>query len=102
MKAEILSLACPACGSRSVIYSCEPKCCFNHVCADCHTAFELLTRDLGGQFRADPPEREPDGSEPTSECARCHELTVYRAGGHVVCTSCFALLELEFSEVTPG
>ncbi len=101
MKAEILSPPCPACGSRNIIYSCEPKCCFNHVCGDCQTSFQLVTRLAGGELRAEPPEKEPEGTDPTAECARCHELTVYSAGGQVVCTSCFARLELAMEEIAP-
>lgn len=102
MRAEILRPGCPSCGSSNVVYSCEPKCCFNHVCGDCHATFELATRDLGGEFAAESPDQPPDCSDPTTECARCHALTVFHARDKVVCTSCLALLELEFEEVTPG
>ena len=42
-----LTIACPSCGSTDVTYTCEPKCCFNHICAACYTTFELATEALG-------------------------------------------------------
>ena len=38
---------CPQCNSADVVYSCEPKCCYNHVCAECRSTFELNTVKTG-------------------------------------------------------
>jgi hypothetical protein len=103
MKLLDLTVACPHCGSRNVIYSCEPTCCFNHVCGDCLASFELLTRDLGGELAVvenQPGER--DSTAPTVACARCESLEVHRvddgaSSNQLVCVSCHAHLELDFS-----
>jgi len=95
-----LELRCPACGSVKVAYSCEPECCFNHVCEDCLASFQVATRDLGqmaGHVIADGVE--VDSCSPTASCARCHSLRVRSidrdaASGRAVCIDCQALLEL--------
>lgn len=103
MKAAIPVVACPSCGSHSVVYSCEPKCCFNHVCGDCHCTFELQTRALGGELpEVEAPERPLEACDPTAECARCHSLTVYQVGDRYVCLSCSALLVVEYTEISPA
>jgi len=98
-----LRVSCPACGSANVAYSCEPECCFNHVCEDCLNSFQLATRDLGVQaaeLSDGLPER--DSCAPTAACARCHSLGVRSIDGEeggstkVVCVKCRALLELTF------
>lgn len=96
-----LTIACPACGSTDVTYTCEPKCCFNHICAACYTTFELATealgRTLGGLVA---PETERDCLAPTVACAQCGSIDVYALGGadapagHLLCTTCHALLKL--------
>mgnify|MGYP001619709065 CR=1 FL=1 len=45
-----ISPACPSCGSREITYTCEPKCCFNHVCNHCHASFMLVTEKLGREL----------------------------------------------------
>src|SRR5512140_2335369 len=103
MRATIPTVRCPVCQSSSITYSCEPKCCFNHVCDDCHSTFELITRDLGSQLRGvEPPERALDACDPTAECARCHSVTVYQAGNQYTCLSCSALLALDYTEIAPA
>ncbi len=67
-----LHVACPKCGSSDVVYSCKPECCFNHVCGQCFTTFELGTSRVGeaaGDFGPIPPD--PDPSAPTAP----HPLT---------------------------
>jgi hypothetical protein len=96
-----LTTTCPACGSKDIVYSCEPACCFNHVCSSCLNSFELLTRDLGESgpsMDMEPEERDP--CAPTVACARCKSLNVYMAGenpARLSCASCHAMLELVFS-----
>jgi hypothetical protein len=96
-----LKIACPGCGSNNLVYSCDPACCFNHVCGDCLNNFELLTRDLGETIAfADTEPEEKDTCAPTVACARCKSLSVYataESSMKLFCASCHALLELEFS-----
>ena len=100
-----LTFSCPNCGSPDVAYSCEPECCFNHVCGDCLSSFEPFTSDLGGELavgRAGSPEK--DSCAPTVACARCGGLEVLALAGEgsenrVVCGDCRALLVLGFSTV---
>src|SRR5580704_350077 len=82
MTTEPLRINCPKCGSGNIAYSCEPDCCFNHVCGDCLANFQLVTRDLGQRFqnhRAQPVSEdgeESDSCAPTVACAKCHGLSV--------------------------
>jgi DNA-directed RNA polymerase subunit RPC12/RpoP len=104
VKTRKLQIACPSCGSNEVFYSCTPNCCFNHVCAECGTTFEPLTRVRGGAVTAvTPPDPLPEAADPTAACARCDSTAVYLAeDGLPVCGKCGALLELEITEVAPG
>lgn len=101
MKTRKLSLACPVCGSADIVYSCEPKCCFNHVCADCRSTFEPASRALGITIRSvEPPDPLPESAGPTVACAKCESTRVYvLEDGRLVCAACGALLELEITEV---
>ena len=105
MKALPLTLNCPRCGSADVVYSCEPECCFNHVCGDCLASFQLKTRDVGGKladFSFQASER--DCLAPTVPCARCNSLNVAEideddenvVGAKLACVDCKALLEIDF------
>ena len=96
-----VAMACPKCGSAAIVYSCEPKCCFNHVCSDCTTSFQPVTHATGarltGLVRPDPP---PDCTEPAVACEKCESVEVYALDdGRLVCTSCGAVLRLEYTEV---
>lgn len=103
MKFSPLSPACPSCGSRSLTYTCEPKCCFNHVCNDCQASFllatEKLRRDLPAAARAGLPAVGPiDPLAPCVGCDRCESTAVYELessldGATHVCGACFALLK---------
>jgi len=104
-----LSIACPHCGSSDVVYSCNPACCFNHVCNRCYTTFEPVTTKVGdftGEIGPVPPDPDPTG--PTAACARCGEITLLAITddgiprGRIVCTSCKALLTLQVTAVEPG
>jgi hypothetical protein len=104
----VLSPACPQCGApNSVVYSCEPKCCFNHVCSACRAQFQLLTKELGSKlspeiFAAGVPEVE--SCLPTTECANCESLRVYQVSLpdssdlQTACADCYSVLELVFAE----
>jgi len=97
-----LEIACPHCGSLDVFYSCEPKCCFNHVCGECRGTFEPLTVAVGGKRKIEPPDPLPDASEPAVACAKCESVAVYfDADGVLVCADCGAVLALELTELAP-
>lgn len=98
-----LVIACPHCGSADTFYSCEPKCCFNHVCGECRGTFEPVTKPAGQTRRGlAPPDPLPDATEPAVACAKCESVAVYIApDGALVCTDCGAVLELELTELSP-
>ena len=102
-----ISVVCPQCGSGEVFYSCKPECCYNHVCSNCYTTFELETARVGEvteDFEIPP---DPD-SERTNGSLRA----VPRAAGLCHCESwstpairvcaCKALLTLGYTEIAPG
>lgn len=106
MKLVPLTLPCPQCGSNEVTYTCEPKCCFNHVCNHCHASFEPVTRRVGEL--PEPlaaPALADDALRPTAGCPRCQSIRVFRLegdaarAGQLVCADCRALLELSFEGV---
>ena len=97
-----LEIPCPTCGSRDVFYSCEPKCCFNHVCSDCGTTFEPATVATGGmKHGALPPDPLPDCTQPAVACIKCESTAVYVLPDSdvLVCTRCGTLLAIELNEV---
>jgi hypothetical protein len=99
---------CPTCGSAGVIYSCEPKCCFNHVCGDCRTSFQLVTHKTGKfDHTTDIAAHEPPSGDPTTCCAACESLrvAVVSVDSHrttLLCSNCRAVLELAIEEVAPA
>ncbi len=100
-----ISVACPQCGSAEVYYSCNPSCCYNHVCNKCYTTFELETKWVGDVTEnfAIPPD--PESGSPTAPCARCHEPKVFAVEGQpsqFVCAGCKALLTLDYTEIAPA
>jgi hypothetical protein len=106
MTPQPLVVQCPSCGSNEITYTCEPKCCFNHICAACYTTFELFTEALGRRLTGmEKPPQEPDSLAPTVACAQCDSLEVYMVapeGGSpeaLVCIECQALLKLGFTAV---
>jgi hypothetical protein len=107
MTLTLIFVACPQCGSADVIYSCKPECCFNHVCNNCYTTFELETTKVG-EVKEDfkiPPD--PDPSGPTTPCARCGEPRVFAIGDaapppQYVCAACKALLTLGYTAIAPA
>jgi len=108
MKLIPLTVSCPQCGSTDVIYSCKPECCFNHVCNNCYTTFELETTKVGEVKEEFPPPPDPDPSGPTAPCARCGEAKVFAISNgptpppQYVCADCKALLTLSLTEIKPG
>ncbi len=94
---------CPTCSSAQIVYTCEPKCCFNHLCADCQTTFQLITRKLGGSLRS--PRNDvtpPESSDPTAVCAACESLRLYGTAPPAVdlaCADCGALLALNYEDI---
>ncbi len=104
-----LTIPCPECGSNDVLYSCNPECCFNHVCNNCYTTFEPITAKVGElttEIGPTPPD--PDPSAPTAPCARCGESKLFAIvdgatpSGQLLCVSCKALLTLELTDIARG
>jgi hypothetical protein len=104
MKIEPLTVACPKCGSGNITYSCEPECCFNHVCADCLANFQLATREVGERVidravLARGRDQE-DSCAPTAACATCQSLKVRSliddefGSNRALCLKCGSILEL--------
>lgn len=95
---------CPTCGGADIVYTCEPKCCFNHLCADCRTTFQLTTRKAGPPLAPTSNVAEaPPSGDPTAACARCEslKLAVLESNSNtiVMCTECGAALELAYEDV---
>jgi hypothetical protein len=118
-RAVPLAVECPECGSAGVFYSCDPRCCFNHVCESCRASFFLSTRLLGETSAAFPDlavgARGADTTGPTAPCARCQGIhllsitieespedrgqrpAVKDAPKPVMCSDCGAFLAVEIS-----
>ena len=97
---------CPQCNSADVVYSCEPKCCFNHVCAECRSTFELNTVKTGDSDPIWVDTKEPGSGDVTTGCASCGSLhvAVMRTQPDiiVVCGECQALSKVVVEEFVPG
>jgi len=99
---------CPQCGGSEIIYSCEPKCCYNHVCADCRSTFELNTKKTGRFDHESCIEAsEPPSGDPTTGCAHCDSLkiAVLKSDGEqilLLCGDCRSVLALQIEEFVPG
>lgn len=111
MPARYLSevVRCPNCGGGDIVYSCEPKCCFNHVCADCRSTFEINTEKTGRFEPAGLPAATelPDSSAPTTGCAQCESLrlAVFSSSDAetlLLCGDCGALSRMKIEEFAPG
>jgi hypothetical protein len=106
MALDPLHVQCPSCGSSAITYTCEPKCCFNHICAACYTTFELFTEALDRTLTGmQKPVEERDCLAPTVACAKCESIEVYAIEqvegpqDTLLCTNCEALLRLGFTAV---
>ncbi len=101
-------IRCPHCGGADIVYSCEPKCCFNHVCADCRSTFEINTVKTGAYDRtARVDAAEPESGEPTTACAVCESLRVAvlrQEGGdiYLLCADCRAVSRMVIEEFVAG
>jgi hypothetical protein len=100
-------IRCPQCGSSDVVYSCEPKCCFNHVCAECRSTFELNTQKTGQTDPTWNDTKEPASGDPTTGCAVCGSLkvAVLRSSQDetlLICADCEAVSKLVIEEFVPG
>jgi hypothetical protein len=98
---------CPHCGGDDIVYSCEPKCCFNHVCADCRSTFEINTQKTGEfDHAAQLDFTEPESGDPTTACAACESLNfAVLSGGdppRIVCGKCRAVSRVVIEEFVPG
>lgn len=99
---------CPQCGGSDIIYSCEPKCCFNHVCADCRSTFELNTQKTGRFDHETAREaEEPQSGEPTTGCPSCESLKLAVLSSEngetlLLCVNCRAISKLVVEEFVPG
>jgi hypothetical protein len=104
VKTRKLVIPCPTCGSAETYYTCTPNCCFNHVCGECGTTFEPVTKTTGATVRdLVPPNPLPEAADPTAACAKCESTSVYLTeAGSLVCGKCGSLLALEITEVAPG
>ncbi len=103
-----ITIRCPNCGSTDVFYSCKPECCFNHVCNQCYTTFELETTRVGEVSEEFVPPPDLDPTSPTAPCARCGECRVFALARPqapapaYVCASCRALLTISLTKVVKG
>lgn len=101
-------IRCPHCKGAEIIYSCEPKCCFNHVCADCRSTFEINTVKTGRFDRETPIQAsEPLSGDPTTGCAACDSLRLAvlksdKTETLLICGNCRAVLRLAIEEFVPG
>jgi hypothetical protein len=107
MKLAPLIVQCPQCGSANIVYSCNPSCCFNHVCGDCYATFELATSIVNGPWcepESVPPP--PDAANPTAPCARCGECVHFTIEDgespekSLICMACKTILELQFENIS--
>ena len=101
-------IRCPKCGGAEIVYSCEPKCCFNHVCADCRSTFEINTQKTGrSESTLAESIPEPDSSDPTTACASCESLRVAVLSSSenetlLVCGNCHAVSRMLIEEFVAG
>ncbi len=101
-------IRCPKCGGAEIVYSCEPKCCFNHVCADCRSSFEINTEKTGQYDRTTPVQAEaPVSGDPTTACAVCESLrlAVLKSEASetlLLCADCRAVSRVVIEEFVPG
>lgn len=93
-----LRFRCPACGGADVVYTCEPRCCFNHACAACRATFYPSTESTGRRVAGLPEQPPPDCTAPTVACENCRSLAVYMLGDDPVCTACGAVLTLHLAD----
>ena len=101
---EPIQALCPVCGSRAVVYSCTPTCCFNHVCADCRASWqqgtELMTEAPPAGLEM--PDEMDDTSEAYTPCAQCGDGVFQVTGADALyCPNCRVMLRLRCTAVQP-
>jgi hypothetical protein len=101
-------IRCPQCGGSEIVYSCEPRCCFNHVCADCRSTFEI-NAEKTGRFDHETPldASDPESGDPTTACASCESLRVAvlastSAETLLLCGTCRAIPRMKIEEFVAG
>jgi hypothetical protein len=97
---------CPQCQSANIVYTCEPKCCFNHICADCRSTFQLNTERAGRFDRETLLNVNPaESGEPTAACANCESLriaVINQSAAELLCADCRAVSKLLIEEFVAG
>jgi hypothetical protein len=97
---------CPTCGSHDIVYTCEPKCCYNHLCSDCRTTFQLVThRTTRTADSVQLTAGEPPSGDPTAACAACESLKLAVTNATdpplLVCCSCQTSLDIAYEDIAP-
>lgn len=96
----VLAVPCPLCASHEVVYTCEPRCCFNHVCTACKASFLLATEVAGGRSDGPAAVDPKESGEPTARCCACRSLDVISLdSGGCVCAACGVNLKLVYQDV---
>jgi len=101
-------IKCPQCGGHEIVYSCEPKCCFNHVCADCRSTFEINTERTKTFDHQTPIDaEEPLSGDPTTGCPNCDSLKLAVLSSSetetlLLCGKCHAVSKLVIEEFVSG
>jgi len=99
-----IAARCPVCGSDDVVYSCNPHCCFNHVCGACRASWQHRT--AVANVVAAPAGLEStdeyDTAYPAAPCAGCNGLVFQIESTDLLwCTTCRRSLRLECTDVQP-
>ena len=99
-------IRCPHCQSANIVYTCEPKCCFNHICADCRSTFQLNT-ERAGRFDRESwlNVNAPESGDPTAACANCESLKIVvldESASELLCADCRAVSKLMIEEFVAG
>ena len=98
---------CPQCNAGKITYTCEPDCCFNHICDAWYTTFELATTSRHQSYPSsdfDTPER--DSCDPTIPCQQCESIEVYQLTlednmASLLCVDCHTLLDISYTNIDP-
>ncbi len=97
-----LRVPCPRCASFDVVYSCEPHCCFNHVCGGCRCTFQTATEAVGGKLQDLVAPEPQDSTDATAPCCECKSIAVHALeDGRAVCVRCGSLLVVQYEDIAP-
>jgi len=95
-----IAARCPLCGSDDVIYSCNPHCCFNHVCGACRASWQHRTTPSTTAADAVDPGADYDTAYPAAPCSGCGGLVFQIEGTDTLyCLACRRTLRLECTDV---